>query len=777
MEDCAADNKRQKGPTRWRHHAGMLVVTSVGVVLTLVVCEETHKYEQKGATAEFVRLAENETEACEQAITDSLSVVESVRSFYDASVYVDRDEFTLFVTPYLARSTSIRRLEWIPFVPDEERSKFELLARRDGMEKFQFRDRAATGQLTRSPKRDKYYPMYYVEPYVGNEHVLGLDLADDPEIAKVLILACETGQAVVADAAKLKIDIGTESGARAFLPVYDNVGATFTAGGRRENLKGYIGAVLEIAEIVERAGEHLEQGVIELELWDTSDAEPRLLYSQGPQGQTAANAVNTGPEQRKSEGLRYEKTIYVGQRQWLIRCQAASVFADDHSPIAHRWLLLVGMAFTVMLVLYLGMHISRAARVERLVTERTKQLDETNRALADEVLQRKQAGESLQKSEQRYRTLFAEAIDGICLADAETGIIIDCNEAMAGLVGRDRAELVGQHQKILHPPTGQDSEFTATFKQHLGDKDKQVLDARIITSTGEIREVEIKASRLHLLGKTVLLGTFRDVTERRKAEKLIAEANAKLSESNRQLQEFTYVVSHDLREPTRKITAFGQLLGESLCDRLNEDEKENLRYMIDGADRMQQMVEAVLEYSRVTTKGGAFEPVDLSEIVEQLKGFELAVSVEETGAIVLVPEPLPSVRADPAQVRQLLQNLISNAIKYRRKDVAPEVIIHAKAEEGAIVRIGVQDNGIGIKQEQLGNLFVMFRQLHKCGEYEGMGIGLAVCKRIVERHGGRIGVESVHGQGSTFWFTLPAASTAKNQPEPALSVSDAAVHG
>ncbi len=237
----------------------------------------------------------------------------------------------------------------------------------------------------------------------------------------------------------------------------------------------------------------------------------------------------------------------------------------------------------------------------------------------------------------------------------------------------------------------------------------------------------------------------------------LEEMVEKLNQSNRQLQEFTYVASHDLREPLRKISAFGQLLIASIGDKIEDDDRENLDFMIDGAERMQQMIEALLTYSRVITKEVEFETVDLNKAVEELQSFELSVKLEETKTNLVVPEPLHQVSCDPAQVRQLLQNLIANGLKYQKQGNIPEITIRSHMQEDGMVRVEVQDNGIGIEKDQCENVFVMFRRLHSRQEYEGTGIGLAICKKIVERHGGNIGIDSVYGEGSTFWFTMPSA--------------------
>ncbi len=302
--------------------------------------------------------------------------------------------------------------------------------------------------------------------------------------------------------------------------------------------------------------------------------------------------------------------------------------------------------------------------------------------------------------------------------------------------------------------------------EQIQQRDSALVDAKdqLETKVKE-RTAELSSTNSKLKG---------EIDVRKKVEESLKSVNDKLSQSNQQLQEFTYVASHDLREPTRKISSFGQMLAESLADKLDEDDKENLNFMIEGADRMQQMIEALLTYSRVSTKGVTAEKVDLNEIVEQLKSLELSAKLEETNGTISIPEPLPAIDCDPAQIRQLLQNLISNGLKYQNDDVVPEIIIRANAEDNGMIRVEVQDNGIGIKREQFDNVFIMFRRLHSRREYDGTGIGLAVCKRIVERHGGEIGVSATYGEGSIFWFTMPASKVSVENEEVASNTSEPA---
>jgi signal transduction histidine kinase len=288
------------------------------------------------------------------------------------------------------------------------------------------------------------------------------------------------------------------------------------------------------------------------------------------------------------------------------------------------------------------------------------------------------------------------------------------------------------------------------------------------TSTTSIDKLDAINQRLYANEEQLLAMNEQlesEIAERKKAQEA-------LEFSNRNLTDFVYVASHDLREPLRKISSFGQLLHKSLQGKLSEDDQENLDFMIDGSDRMTMMIDGLLTYSRVNTKDILFETVDLNKVIEQLKELELSMVLEETGGVINVPRPLPKVCADPVQIEQLLQNLIANGIKYRAKEVKPRITIRAAEVTGGKVKIEVQDNGIGIAPEYRDEIFKMFKRLHsrKEKEYDGCGIGLSVCKRIVERHGGKIGVESQPGAGSTFWFTIsPAKDSASVREEVTVS--------
>jgi light-regulated signal transduction histidine kinase (bacteriophytochrome) len=242
--------------------------------------------------------------------------------------------------------------------------------------------------------------------------------------------------------------------------------------------------------------------------------------------------------------------------------------------------------------------------------------------------------------------------------------------------------------------------------------------------------------------------------ELRHAHEALLRRTQELSRSNVELDQFASVVSHDLQEPLRMITAYVRLLQAQYGGKLDKDADEFIGFAVDGANRMQGLINDLLTYSRVGTRGKEFAAADCNEVLTRTL-LNLKTAIDESGARI-THDDLPTVHGDEFQLGQLLQNLIGNAIKYRR---GWPVEIHVSCERaGDVWRFSVKDNGIGIDPVYAQRIFVIFQRLHTRQEYPGSGIGLAICKKIVERHRGQIWVESELGKGSTFYFTLPARS-------------------
>jgi PAS domain S-box-containing protein len=254
----------------------------------------------------------------------------------------------------------------------------------------------------------------------------------------------------------------------------------------------------------------------------------------------------------------------------------------------------------------------------------------------------------------------------------------------------------------------------------------------------------------------IVMDAIAQGIERRRAEVALADQAAELRRSNADLQQFAYVASHDLQEPLRMVASYTQLLARRYQGRLDADAETFIGYAVEGVTRMQALINDLLDYSRIGTRGRRLGSVALDEALDEAIA-NLTVAIEQSGARV-TREPLPVVRGDRAQIVQVLQNLVGNALKFRRPDEAPAVHVSAAPEGASAWKIAVRDNGIGIAPEFFDRVFVIFQRLHTRAEYPGNGMGLAITKRIIERHGGRIWVDSQPDRGTTFQFTLAAAS-------------------
>ena len=242
------------------------------------------------------------------------------------------------------------------------------------------------------------------------------------------------------------------------------------------------------------------------------------------------------------------------------------------------------------------------------------------------------------------------------------------------------------------------------------------------------------------------------------ANERLKQASAALARSNAELEQFAYVASHDLREPLRTITGFVQLLQQHLEDKLTETDRRYMNFVTGGARRMDALITDLLQYARLETRAQPFQPADCETILDTVLE-NLRAMIHETRAKISYDRPLPVVHGDITQLTQILQNLIGNGIKFRHPEEPPKIHVAVHRQAGEWV-FSVQDNGIGIDPQYHKRIFIIFERLHPQDQYPGTGIGLAVCRKIVERHGGRIWVESAPGKGSTFYFTIPASEPA-----------------
>lgn len=382
------------------------------------------------------------------------------------------------------------------------------------------------------------------------------------------------------------------------------------------------------------------------------------------------------------------------------------------------------------------------------------------RALHQQLEQQRQLYLELGRSEERYRTILENIEEGYYETDLE-GNFTFVNDSVSNILLVDKEQLIGAHyQRFIAPPFHDRAAFSfATVYQT-----RRPLKSIELQITGEgeaARHVELSALLIEDTAgnATGFRGTIRDITKRKQAEQLLIERKA-LERSNRELEQFAYVASHDLQEPLNKIQLFGDRLMAKNSQMLDPTGRDYLERMLNATSRMQTLIDNLLTLSRVTTKGQPFVPVNLSKIAQEVVS-DLETRIQQTGGEVTIDE-LPNIEGDPLQMHQLLQNLIGNGLKFHRPGVAPLIKVYtgrsaraAATRDPLFCQIVVEDNGIGFDEKYVERIFQPFQRLHGQSEYEGTGMGLAICHRIVERHGGRITAHSKPGQGTTFLITLP----------------------
>jgi PAS domain S-box-containing protein len=367
----------------------------------------------------------------------------------------------------------------------------------------------------------------------------------------------------------------------------------------------------------------------------------------------------------------------------------------------------------------------------------------------------------LREQQGQAQHLFERAVEsapsGIVMTD-ESGRIVLVNNETERLFGYRREELLGHAVELLIPSRFRE-EHPGHRAAYRGAPTKRSMghgrDLFGLRKDGTEFPVEVGLNPVQTATGTQVLVAVVDITERKRAEQKQEEYTRELQRSNAELEQFAYIASHDLQEPLRMVASYTELLGERYKGKLDDNADKYIGYAVDGARRMQRLIHDLLAYARVSSQAKPVAPTDASAVLSSVLALT-GKSVESSQAEIIRGE-LPTIMADEMQLGQVFQNLIANALKFHGEK-PPQVKISAK-DAGDMWQFSVADNGIGMEMENAGRIFQMFQRLHTRDEYEGTGIGLAISKRIVERHGGKIWFDSAPGKGTTFHFTIPKITT------------------
>jgi len=699
----------------WKTYALPILVGVIGISASVSAYMMTLNFEKTVSGKALTIESQQKINAIRESIDKNLQSLDAVKAFYNATANVSRHDFKTFTAPLLANHRNIQALEWIPNVSYSQRKFYKKQAKLDGINHFSIREKNADGDLILAKLRDNYFPVYYVEPMAGNEKAIGFDLASNNRRLAALMDAEKHNRKVATAKINLVQEEGSQSGILVFNPIFKNDISTNMVE-HRQRLHGFVLLVLRVGELITDTSIS-EAGQLSIYIEDISDANnPEIIYGNSPLSNDFSRA----------------EILSVAGRSWRINTYSP---IDDKSMRWSAWLILIGGVILSGIIALGIIHLIRRREiVEQLVNIRTAELT---------------------TSEEEYRAVVENAVDGLITID-EIGNIEKFNTAAQRIFGYSANEVIGSNIKMLMPEPYH-GEHDGYLKNYHDSSVKKIIGiGRGVEGRrkdGSTFPMDLSVSEMMFGDSRKFSGIVRDISQRvaleQEREKFIEE----LTDSNEELERFAFVCSHDLQEPLRMIRSFSEKLQEHIAEDLENDPKgqKYFRFVTDGASRAQTLITDILAYSSISSNTHMLERVNIESLITVICNTMLDDKEANTGKITF--DPLPELQGNKTQLFQLFQNLINNGMKYQKPDQIPHVHISAE-DAGKYWTFIVKDNGIGMESRHFNKIFEVFQRLHRRSQFAGTGIGLSICKKVVERHGGTIWVNSKKGFGSTFYIQL-----------------------
>ncbi|GAB4372117.1 MAG: hypothetical protein Kow00128_20610 [Deltaproteobacteria bacterium] len=748
---------------RMRTRLAVLLPLAAAVSITALLFFQVRAGEQRRARLTFERQADHLVQSLRATLHAYLDDLSAIEGLFLASRQVDREEFSAFVRGMLLRHPGIQALEWIPRVPGDRRDRYRNRAREEGLPDFRISERGPDGRLVPAAPRGEYFPIYYLEPYGGNEAALGFDLASDPVRREALERARDTGAPVASARIPLVQEAGRQNGVLLFFPLYDGGVTPDTVPSRRTRLRGFVLGVIQVGDMVNGALSGADiRGIRYLLLDYSAPSGERLLHSGDPgRGRPAGTAPDMSREE-PPHGLFSQTLVEFAGRRWVMQFLPADERAEELAPREARRVLTGGLLFSCLLGTFLLAMAGRSALVERVVRERTADLSEANRELARGMEERRRIHEALQESEGRHRAIVDTAVDGIVTIDEE-GIVRSFNPAAERIFGYEAAEVIGRNVRMLQPEPYR-SRHDEYLRNYLRTGEKKIIgigqEVTGLRRDGTSFPLDLAVSEVIVGRRRLFTGIIRDITDRKRVETELRAAKEEAESASRAKTEFLASMSHEIRTPMNAILGMAELLHETP---LSPEQREHVRILRSAGENLLALINDILDISKLEAGHLELERIgfDLREVLEKTceilalrahhKGLELACRLTEDAPVRLV--------GDPLRLRQVLVNLIGNAIKFTdRGEVVVEVRSAGPAgpEEPVELLFSVSDTGIGIPADKREVIFEQFTQVDASTtrQYGGTGLGLNISQRIVNAMGGTIRVESEPGRGSTFSFAV-----------------------
>ena len=760
-------------------HVWRTRVLSVAVPLcvTLVVVAAVFIYaqlsEQNRTRLMFERRAAYVFHDMKEHIDSYVDVVHSMQSFYASSDDVTRREFEVFNRRLLARHQGIQALEWLPRVVRDRREEYESKGRDAGFPTYRITESGPDGAMVPAADRPEYYPVFFVVPYEGNEVALGFDLASDDVRRAALQAARDQSEPVATPPITLVQETATATSFLVLLPVFANDSAVETRKDRHENLRGYVLGVFRVRDMIDATLQSVELRSFDLKIVDIDVGPDRqMLYESGHDG--------VGPKSTEvlpmlAEEIRWSSDLSVAGRTWRFTFTPNKEFYEAGAEQGTWFVLAGGLAFTSLLGLFLMIMSGRATQVEELVIDRTQELSETNQELESEIAVRKRFEEALstaheqlehrveertadvKASEARYQDLYDNAPDMFVSIDVATKKPIECNRTFLDVTGFDRNEILQRTVFDLYHP-----DCLETVRETI----------QLLFSTGSVKDVELLLLRKHDEPLAVSLnvsavrgadGKFvhsrsvlRDIHEKRLAEARIKQHEAELAHVARlsTMGEMAAGLAHEINQPLAAITAYADGVAMRLRNgTLDDDQLSSVVGDIAAdAHRAGEVIRRLRRFVRNREPDRA--PVEINSLILDVTQFVAADATQRQIRIQLdVAEDLPPALSDPIEFQQVLLNLVRNGFDAMEDTDADDRILTIRTRlVDLAIEISVEDHGHGLPgstNEQVFEAFFTSKQ-------EGLGMGLAISRSIVESHGGRIWASNSR-HGAAFHFTLPIA--------------------
>lgn len=819
----------------------LALVLTIGMFLHVRHAELTHRQ------LIFSGQAEHLAQAIATNIDVYRDVLFSIEGLFHSSKKVDREEFRNFVSYSFARHQVIQALEWVPRVPAQERDRLEASARADGFADFVFTERDQQGHLIPAATRPEYFPVFFIEPYAGNEAASGFDLASSAARKEALDLARDTGRPVATQRVTLLQEQGSQFGILLFVPIYTSLTPPASMEERQNRFLGAVCGVFEIPELVEAALRPLQHQGFVIEIHDLSAAmDQQFLYSN----QLNPPSLDRPDLALRPDDLGYQKLLDVGSRRWLLRLQPTPDYLAAQQPWGAWAVLTGGLIYSCLLGSFLLLVVGRKVMTERVVEQRTAELQESNLQLEQEVAERERAETKLQETQAELerrvimrteelakanedltainhlimtcsslldmgeilervmdQALAITGLEGgtICFTQADqalhlaahretseatladlTNNVIKIGDCLCGrsaleqkpLILRDRQQVLSFSSR--EATRNEEIQFHAAFPLVTAGRCVGVLclftKTAHIPSERSLKLIETVSSPIALAidnanlyeQKVRYASTLEEKVQERTTELQMAQhrlqqlvdelnaANLRLQDLDRAKSMFIASMSHELRTPLNSIIGFSNILLKEMPGPLNFEQKKQLKMVTGSARHLLNLINDILDISKIESGELTLviAPVRLSEVIQQVRE-SLTPLAESKGLSLTVslPPEVDSINSDSRRLRQILLNLVGNALKFTESG---GVQILCDLNQGRL-DIQVVDSGIGIREQDMEQLFHSFRQIDTglSRKYEGTGLGLFISQRLAQMLGGDIRVTSRFGEGTTFTLTLP----------------------